>query len=115
MNRKILFPAIGCMFLLLLVLSLGCAGGPSGNVTPTQTTPPTTLPTSPPVTMSEQEQQCTQSGGNVTTMLCCTSAGDFPNLCLVGPCGCSPANSHEIKVCDCGTGKCFNGTACIAL
>jgi hypothetical protein len=67
-----------------------------------------------PVTMPELERSCIQSGGSVTTMLCCNSVRDFPNLCLVGPCGCAPDNSHEIKVCDCGTGQCFNGTACIA-
>jgi hypothetical protein len=269
MNRKILFPATGCILLVLLVLSLGCTGVPSGNITPTPTqttppvsppiTPPTSLPTtlpvgsvsygefalflsdqpsaigdfselivnlsaariypagnaniteiplsnsvdltqltgnrsvevlninleagmytrieldvrnangmvngtrvdvttpsdklelvkeftvipnettqfifdidvvsrgvtgeynllpviakSGPVTMSALEQRCIQSGGTVTTALCCNSVRDFPNLCLVGPCGCAPGNSHEIKVCDCGTGQCFNGTACIA-
>jgi hypothetical protein len=51
----------------------------------------------------------------VITMLCCTSVSDFPNLCLVGACGCAPANSHQIKVCDCGTGRCFDGTACVAI
>jgi hypothetical protein len=64
--------------------------------------------------MSEQEQVCIRSGGNVTTMLCCNSVRDFPNLCLVGACGCAAGDSHQIKVCDCGTDKCFNGTACIA-
>jgi hypothetical protein len=64
--------------------------------------------------MSEQEQVCIRSGGKVTTMLCCNSVNDFPNLCLVGACGCAAGNSHQIKVCDCGTGKCFNGTACVA-
>lgn len=68
-----------------------------------------------PVPMLQLEQLCIQSGGNVTTMLCCNSVRDFPNLCLVGPCGCAPENSHQIKVCDCGTGRCFNGTACVAL
>jgi hypothetical protein len=268
MNRKILFPASGCMLLVLLVLCLGCTGLPSGNVTPTQTTPPvsppitppTSLPTtlpvgsvsyggfvlylsdqpsaigdfselivnlsmariypagngstikeiplstsvdltqltgnrsvevlnitleagmytrieldvsgaygvvngtrvnvttpsdklelvkaftvipdettqfifdvdvvsrgmtgeynllpviakSGPVGMQELEQSCIQSGGTVTTALCCNSVRDFPNLCLVGPCGCAPDSSHEIKVCDCGEGRCFNGTVCVA-
>jgi Domain of unknown function (DUF4382) len=63
----------------------------------------------------EREQACVQSGGNVTTRLCCGSADDFPNLCLIGPCGCAPASSHQIRVCDCGSGKCFNGTACAAV
>ena len=63
--------------------------------------------------MSEQEQVCIRSGGNVTTMLCCNSVRDFPNLCLVGACGCAAGDSHQVRVCDCGTDKCFNGTACV--
>ena len=64
--------------------------------------------------MSVQEQVCTRSGGTVTTMLCCNSVRDFPDLCLMGACGCAAGDSHQIKVCDCGTGKCFNGSACVA-
>jgi len=67
----------------------------------TQTTPPTST-----------EQACINSGGTVRTSLCCKSTGDFPNLCLIGPCGCSPDNSHEVKVCDCPEGKCFDGNTC---
>ena len=54
------------------------------------------------------EQACIDSGGTVTTSLCCLSTNDFPNLCLIGPCGCSPSNSHEVKVCDCEEGKCWD-------
>ncbi len=64
--------------------------------------------------MSEPEQVCIRSGGTVTTMLCCNSVRDFPDLCLMGACGCAAGDSHQIKVCDCGSGKCFNGTACVA-
>lgn len=60
-------------------------------------------------------EACINSGGEITTSLCCKSANDYPNLCLIGACGCSPDNSHQIKVCDCGQGKCFNGSACIVL
>ncbi len=60
------------------------------------------------------EQKCTDSGGTVSTSLCCGSASDFPNLCLIGACGCSSENSHEVKICDCGTDKCFDGTACVS-
>jgi hypothetical protein len=56
-----------------------------------------------------KEQACEDSGGTVTTGLCCKSVGDFPNTCVVGACGCSPDNSHEVKLCDCGEGKCFDG------
>lgn len=58
-------------------------------------------------------EACVNSGGKATSSLCCKSTGDYPNLCLIGPCGCSPDNSHTIKVCDCGEGKCFDGNACI--
>ena len=66
-----------------------------------------TAPTGP-------EKACVDSGGNVTTSMCCGSVGDFPNTCLIGACGCSPENSHEVKTCDCGPDKCFDGTACVA-
>ena len=67
-------------------------------------------------TVPEQaaDQACAGSGGNVTAASCCLSASDFPNTCLIGACGCSPGNSHDVKTCDCGEGKCFNGTACVA-
>jgi len=61
----------------------------------------------------ETEQACLDSGGEVKISLCCLSSGDFPNLCLVGPCGCSPENSHEVMICDCGEGKCFDGEECV--
>ena len=59
------------------------------------------------------EELCINSGGTVTTQLCCGSVGDFPNTCLIGACGCSPSNSHEVKVCNCGEGKCWDGTNCV--
>jgi len=58
------------------------------------------------------EAACVSSGGEVTASLCCKSVGDFPNLCLVGPCGCSPEHSHKVKICNCGEGKCFDGNTC---
>jgi hypothetical protein len=62
---------------------------------------------------STQEQGCLNSRGTVSTSLCCKSSGDFPNLCLIGACGCSPDNSHRVRVCDCGTARCFNGNECV--
>jgi hypothetical protein len=59
-----------------------------------------------------QETACLSSGGQATSSLCCKSADDFPNTCLVGACGCSPDNSKSIKTCDCGEGKCFDGATC---
>jgi hypothetical protein len=63
--------------------------------------------------LPDKEGACIQSGGTVSTALCCKSVGDFPNLCVIGPCGCSPDNSHEVKICDCGSDRCFNGQECV--
>ncbi len=65
--------------------------------------------------VSEQEQACLRSGGTVTPMQCCNSVRDFPDLCLAGAWGCAAGDSHQIRVCTCGTGMCFNGTACVAV
>jgi len=51
---------------------------------------------------------CTSTGGTITTHSCCRMLGDYPETCLVGACSCSPANSHEVKYCDCGQGKCWD-------
>lgn len=58
------------------------------------------------------EAACTKSGGTVSTGQCCQTAVDFPNTCAVGACGCAPASSHQVKVCECPTGTCFDGTEC---
>jgi len=58
---------------------------------------------------------CLDSGGEVTTGMCCVSVGDFPNTCAVGACGCAPQESHEVQICDCGPGRCFDGNACVPL
>jgi hypothetical protein len=62
----------------------------------------------------DKEQACIDSGGTVETVLCCLTVDDFPNLCLVGACSCSAENSHEVKTCNCGEGKCFDGEACVS-
>jgi len=62
---------------------------------------------------STKETSCLLSGGTIESSMCCMSASDFPNSCLIGSCGCSPENSHEIKNCNCGEGKCFDGTQCV--
>lgn len=59
-----------------------------------------------------KQKTCLDSGGTVGTGTCCQSSGDFPNSCLIGACGCAPANSHQVKTCNCGAGKCFDGNAC---
>jgi hypothetical protein len=59
-----------------------------------------------------KEQACLVSGGVIATSSCCMATGDFPNTCLIGACGCAPQYSHEVKVCDCGPDKCFDGFRC---
>lgn len=88
--------------MILLVMISGCTLPPNGgnNTTSNQTANPL-------------ETACLQSGGSVINQPCCNSATDFPNTCLIGACGCSPNNSHNIKACDCGDGKCFNGSSCV--
>jgi len=61
--------------------------------------------------LSAQEKACVESGGTISTSKCCKMTSDFPNSCLIGACGCSPENSHEVKVCECSDG-CWNGTKC---
>ena len=62
---------------------------------------------------AKKEQACILSGGTIGTSLCCKSSGDFPNASLIGACGCSPQNSHEVKVCACGPDRVFDGTGCV--
>ncbi|MDD2731690.1 MAG: DUF5667 domain-containing protein [Candidatus Pacebacteria bacterium] len=61
---------------------------------------------------SKEERACIRTGGTVSVSSCCKSASDFPNTCLIGACGCSLENSHEVKVCECQEGKCFDGNKC---
>jgi len=60
-----------------------------------------------------KEYSCIISGGSIKESLCCKSSSDFPNSCLIGACGCSLSNSQQVKVCDCGIDKCFDGTNCV--
>jgi len=64
-------------------------------------------------TPSDGSDPCTAAGGTTGTATCCTSAGDYPDNCTTGACGCSPTNSHEVKTCTCSSGKCWNGSACV--
>jgi len=53
--------------------------------------------------------KCIETGGAVTTTLCCDSATDFPNTCGVGACACPPQSSHNIQTCDCRSqSRCFD-------
>jgi hypothetical protein len=60
-----------------------------------------------------KDQACLDSGGTILKELCCKSAEDLPNNCAIGACGCSYENSHNIKVCECGKDKCFDGNSCV--
>lgn len=66
----------------------------------------------PTPSKSPAEIGCINSGGTVATSTCCLAAGDFPNSCTVGACGCALASSHQIKACSCPQGMCFSGTTC---
>ncbi len=57
------------------------------------------------------EEKCLDSGGEVSSGLCCKEANDFPNTCSIGACGCSEDNSELKLVCDCEDG-CFDGEKC---
>jgi energy-coupling factor transporter transmembrane protein EcfT len=75
-------------------------------------------PNQPPVKESNltlaKENLCSQSGGGILTMMCCSQVkfDDFPNTCVVDfekACGCgifSPSN--PVKYCKCGPGKCWD-------
>jgi hypothetical protein len=57
---------------------------------------------------------CIQSGGTVSTELCCQAVESFPNTCTTGACGCGPDASHEVDVCICPANTCFDGESCVA-
>ena len=59
------------------------------------------------------EEACRAAGGTVEVDLCCGAVGDFTNLCVVGPCSCPPGWSHEVQLCECGEGLCWDGTECV--
>lgn len=70
------------------------------------------VPHAPHSPRGSAAQGCSDSGGTVTSALCCGSASDFPNTCLIGACGCAPDASHEVRVCECGDTRCFDGVTC---
>lgn len=57
---------------------------------------------------SPEEQACLDSGGTVSTGLCCSTAPDFPDTCRIGSCGCSPSSSRQVQLCECGENACFD-------
>lgn len=68
-----------------------------------------------PEGLSDTEKSCLNSGGKISTSLCCKSVSNFSNLCLTGVCGCPSADSHQVKICDCGENECFDGQKCAAI
>jgi heat shock protein HslJ len=58
-------------------------------------------------------ERCTRSGGTVGMASCCGLVGEFPSTCLPGACGCAPDKSHPVQVCQCPSGQCFDGRACV--
>jgi len=86
--RKLLF-----LVLIAIVLIAGCTQQPTGQDQESEVS---------------YEELCIKSGGTVITGLCCKSVDEFPDTCLIGACGCSPENSYEVKICDCGEYKCWD-------
>ena len=100
------------LVLVAIVVTSGCVSQIGEEETTTIITT-TTIPATTTTVTSSLEMKCINSGGTVSTAMCCKNIIEFPNTCLVGACGCSPENSHEVKTCDCGEGKCFDGNTCI--
>jgi len=50
---------------------------------------------------------CLTTGGTLGTALCCANTADYPDTCMVGACGCAPASSTPVPVCNC-PGRCFS-------
>lgn len=63
--------------------------------------------------MPAQAESCLATGGTITTVSCCTSAGSFPATCSAGACGCGPSGSQPTLFCQCPSGMCFNGWDCV--
>lgn len=65
---------------------------------------------------SQKEKECEASGGKIEIITCyCSGPKNFFNSCLIGGCACTPdpKYSREIKTCDCGEGRCFDGDECV--
>lgn len=117
-------------FLLTLrwarVASLGCAslalvhcaaGGTGADASAGDTSVVTDTGANPEASAGDggsAEANCLATGGTITMGACCMAVGDFPNQCREGACGCGPTGSHSVRVCQCPTGTCFDGTGCVA-
>jgi len=63
--------------------------------------------------IKQKKLSCIGSGGTVANQSCCKAVEDFSNNCIIGGCGCSPDNSHEVEVCNCPEEQCFDGNVCV--
>ena len=63
--------------------------------------------------IDSMRNRCETGGGTFTTMLCCKNVPSLPNTCVIGACGCSPENSRSTYYCECGAGKCWDGSSCV--
>ena len=65
---------------------------------------------------SPEQIGCLATGGTLSTALCCASAPEFPDTCVMDACSCTPESSREVALCDCGARSCFYRTerACFA-
>jgi hypothetical protein len=106
MNKKII---LIISVIIAIILAAGCVAylmirnnnGQNENISPEQKT------------LDDLELACENSGGIVISAMCCAQTENFPNLCLIGACGCAPDFSHQVEICDCGPSKCFNGSGCV--
>ena len=87
-----------------------CFDGARCVATDTRTPTPTLDPLTPTPTRTVDDSvlPCLQTGGTESIRLCCSGADNFPNTCRVGPCSCPPDVSHDVRVCECGVGRCYD-------
>ena len=58
-------------------------------------------------------QACTASGGTVGTESCCLVAVDWgvDSCAAESACRCSADNSHQVQVCECPAGTCYDAAS----
>ena len=67
--------------------------------------------------LSAKEKACKDNEGIVVNQDCyCSGTQDFYSTCAVGGCTCTPDPKYkrEIKRCECGVDRCWNGSMCIS-
>ena len=84
-----------------------CVGDATRTPTPTLDL---SFPTPTP-TPDDSGLPCVDSGGTISTRLCCLGARPFPNTCRFGPCACPPDVSEPVRVCECGAGRCYDDSS----